>query len=238
MVGRAAPLGMCPACLAAHRAGERAQAVLGAIPERHEAVAFGAPELTEWCRDEEAIRRAQAFAQAAPRGCRVLLLTGPTESGKSSLAAAIVQHLRAGPRRGARVAWALARTMAMSRRAHPLGETPPIIARMLRADIAVFDDVGKELVLPADQAIEVVEALEVRHAADPGTVPAGALSIVTTELPVTLPKRSDSIAGAVVPVRDLASLYDLSFVRRIAGKWTGGDVPRGSAVVIEVRRNR
>ena len=85
---------LCAGCLALDRA-ERQRAT--ELPRRHEAARFGSPELAAWCRDAEAIERAYAFAEAPPAGCHVLLLTGPTSTGKSSLVSAIVQQNGWGP---------------------------------------------------------------------------------------------------------------------------------------------
>lgn len=226
---------LCVGCLALDRA-ERHRAT--ELPHQHEAARFGSPELAAWCRDAEAIERAHAFAEAPPLGCRVLLLTGPTTAGKTSLVSAIVQHMAAAGRVKL-LAWTTAKRLAEARSEHGLGAgEPPPMLRAMRATVAVIDDLGKELVLPPDKAGDVVTFLERRHAGERPLVPPGALDIITTELPVQLSaEEAKARAAAGEPVRDLVRCYDLSFVRRIAGALVGaGAVVRGSAVVINVRK--
>lgn len=226
--------GRCEGCRAIQRGTQQREL---SLPWRHERARFGSPELARWCADRDAIERAQAFAENPPEGCRVLLFTGPTEAGKSSLVSAVVQHLTATGR-CRRLVWTDAKRLAQARMEHALGSgEPPAITRALAADVAVLDDLGKELVFPAAMAAEVVTFLERRHAGERPRVPAGALDIITTELPVVLDaEEAAERETAGEPLRDLTRLYDLSFVRRVAGALRNGvEIVRGSAVVIKVR---
>ncbi len=235
-ITRASPP-LCATCLDVDRT-ERQR--LAALPRLHEAARFDSRELAAWCRDVKAIERARAFAEAPPPACRVLLLTGPTRAGKSSLVAAIVQHMAAAGRIK-RLVWTTARRLADARSEHGLGagEPPPILSA-LRAPVAVIDDLGKELgLLPPAHPADVATFLERRHAGERPLVPAGALDIITTELPVRLsPEEIDDCKAAGEPVRDLVHCYEPSFVARIAGGLVrAADVIRGSAVVIHVRKD-
>jgi len=234
-IRRNSPRGMCPTCNHLVRTEEQQRA--SAVPHLHELARFGSPELATWCRDKEAISRALAFAEAPPPACRVLVFTGPTAAGKSSLVSAVVQHL-ADAGRVRRLVWTTARRLAEARIEHGLGVgEPPPLARAMRASVAVVDDLGKELGLPPAQAGEVVAFLERRHAGERPLVPPGALDIVTTELPVQVgAEEAAKREAAGETVRDLTRCYDLSFVRRLASGIIPGDVDRGSAVVIHVRR--
>ncbi len=234
-VGRLATLGLCRVCLDAGAAQKRQdeaaaaeQALLAALPELHRRVTFGSPELATWCRDVDAVDRAQALVANLPSDVRTVLLTGPTNAGKSTLAAAMVRALRVGRRRGAAVQWVDVRALAGGR--HLGIDSAPLLRRAIEAGIAVFDDLAKEEHALEYERQALIGALEFRHARLPDLVPDDAVTIITTEREVQCDgARSHDQA-------DLVTCYPLSFVRRIAGAWTDGEVPRGSAVVIPVRR--
>lgn len=233
-IPRLAPEGRCETCRGVLRGDAARETVL---PRLHERARFGSRELAAWCRDAEAIERALAFAENPPDACRALVLTGPTGAGKSSLVSAIVQRLM-DTGRCTRLVWTDAKRLAQARMEHALGAgEPPAVQRALAAELLVVDDLGKELVFPAAMSAEVVTLLERRHAGERPRVPAGALDIITTELPIRLPAEEAARLTALhEPVRDLTRLYDLSFVRRIAGALVHGAAARGSAVVIGVRK--
>lgn len=236
LVDRRAEEGLCGACRAARLAEQRRaedaaleQELLDALPELHHDAAFGAPSLASWCRDAEATAQALSVAETWPRPLRTVLFTGPTNAGKSTLAAAVVRALRRGRRRTASIAWLDARVLAGVNRRDEKGAA--LIERATSTRILVVDDLAKELHRLEFEVQQLVEVLEARHARLPELVPPDAVTLITTEREVRPETGRDSDG------KDLVSCYPLSFVRRIAGAWNGdGDAPRGSALVIPVRR--
>src|SRR5690606_37540086 len=108
-------------------------------------------------------------ARYAPN-CPVLTLLGPTGSGKSSTAAAIVDRLvrEAADKSMAersldpfwfarRIRWAKTYSLVRARREHPLGEgEAPLVKGAIDASLLILDDLGNE---PADPVIfEVLDA--------------------------------------------------------------------------------
>jgi hypothetical protein len=187
----------------------------------HRAARFESPEVGAWCKDPTALRWARAVGEKGPP-CPTVTLRGTTGSSKSTLAAAILRALLAGPRRYATVAWADARDIAQARREHRLGRgKPPIMEAAIDADLFVLDELGKETLLRDADPADVVAVLDERHRRR-----GGRLTIITSEWAA----RADA-SGA-----KLADLYMPSLVRRLTEPWRPGPPAVGAAIVIQVRR--
>lgn len=220
MVARSAPLGCCARCLVSEVERQREDVLARALPEMHVPARFG-PDLGAWCKDTTAIRWAEAFAQKCPP-CPTLTFWGTTGGGKSTLAAATLRGLLAGPRRHATIAWLDARDIAVARREHKLGRgEPPEIEAAIEADIAVIDELGKETLSRDGNPADVVRVLDERHRRR-----GGRLTIITTEW-----SAGDGARGA-----KLADIYLPSLVRRLTEDWRPGPPPVGAAIVVRVRR--
>ena len=220
VVHRTAPSGLCEKCLAVVVERQREEVFTRAGPEVHRAACFG-PDLTAWCKDPSALRWAAAVGERGP-DCGIVTFWGTTGAGKSTLAAATLRALLAGPRKHATVLWTDARDLARARRQHKLGRgEPPEIVAAIDADLLVIDEIGKETGIRDANPEDVVMVLDERY-----RVRRGRMTMITTEWAA----RPD--VGGV----KLADIYMPSLVRRLTEPYRAGPPPVGSAIVIQVRR--
>lgn len=143
----------CDSCFAKHaraRAKPTWEAVRERIPARFRWATFGAGELSERVARPDAVREARDAAG------RSVLLTGPSRSGKTSLAAAILVELLelgAHPKakqtdvlRALGLRWTSALQLCAAKQQHAYGTGPAAELEIaIGSSVLVIDDLGQEI---------------------------------------------------------------------------------------------